>query len=147
VYALGVVAFQLLCGALLFSGPAWEDFREQHLHNNPPSLERVSPRFAAFRGPTEAASSSSDPRTLLARLERASRSEQSPGAGALAAAYQRQVGEVAAQAASDSQDRSDTQRREDLATAANRSLDAMSEQLLEVSWTPRLPSRCSVDER
>jgi serine/threonine-protein kinase len=38
VYALGIIAYELLAGSRPFAGP---DFREQHLHNTPPSLPGI----------------------------------------------------------------------------------------------------------
>ncbi|WP_324273784.1 protein kinase domain-containing protein [Blastococcus brunescens] len=43
VYAVGVMAFQLLSGDLPFPGPGWEDFHDQHLHAEPPALATASP--------------------------------------------------------------------------------------------------------
>ncbi|WP_298462673.1 serine/threonine-protein kinase [uncultured Cellulomonas sp.] len=134
VYAVGVMAFQMLSGSLPFAGPGWEDYREQHLHEDAPPLHNVSPRLAALvaeclQKPPQARPA---PEVLISRLQRANRSEQFPGVGALAIAYHHQVGEVAAEAASRSRARSEAQRREELATAASRSLDAISAQLLEV---------------
>ena len=134
IYAVGVVAFQLLAGALPFPGPTWEDFRDQHLHADPPPLVGTSARLAALVAECLQKPSQARPiaERLLTRLERTSRSDPSPGAEALAAAYQRQVGEEAAQAAAASRARSEEHRREELASAASRSLDAISEELLDV---------------
>ncbi|WP_194904393.1 serine/threonine-protein kinase [Catenulispora rubra] len=45
VYALGVVTHELLAGVRPFPGP---EFREQHLHDDPPRLTAVSPALAAL---------------------------------------------------------------------------------------------------
>jgi serine/threonine-protein kinase len=45
IYALGVMAFEMLAGNRPFGGP---EFREQHLHETPPSLEGVSGPLAAL---------------------------------------------------------------------------------------------------
>ncbi|MGY4433947.1 serine/threonine protein kinase [Bradyrhizobium sp. F1.13.1] len=39
VYALGVMAFEILCGRKPFPGPHIEDYREQHLHMEPPAID------------------------------------------------------------------------------------------------------------
>lgn len=134
VYAVGVMAFEMLAGSLPFPGPGQEDYMEQHLHEQPPPLHDVSSRLAALVMDClqKAPQARPAPAALLSRLQRANRREQSPGVGALAAAYQHQVGELAAAGAAASRARSEEQRREELATAASRSLDALSEQLLEV---------------
>lgn len=134
VYAVGVMAFQLLTGSLPFMGPALEDYRDQHLHDEPPALQGVSARLVALVAEClqKAPQARPGPDALLGRLERASSAEQSPGVGALAIAYQHQVGEVAAAAAAGSRVHSEEQRREELGTAASRSLDTVSEQLFEV---------------
>ena len=38
VYSLGVIAYELLSGSRPFKGPAEHDFRDQHLHRDPPPL-------------------------------------------------------------------------------------------------------------
>jgi serine/threonine-protein kinase len=41
VYALGVMAFELLSGSLPFAGADFADFREQHLHADPRQLSNI----------------------------------------------------------------------------------------------------------
>jgi eukaryotic-like serine/threonine-protein kinase len=139
VYAAGVLAFELLSGARPFPGPGWDDFRDQHLHADPPPLPGVSPRLAALVAEClqKAPQARPTPATLQARLDKAGGGEQAPGARALAVAYQRHVGDAAAQGASASRARSEQQRREELATAASRTLDSISEQL---AATPSRPT-------
>jgi serine/threonine-protein kinase len=48
VYAFGVTAFELLQGHLPFAGPSFEDYREQHLNQAPPSLAGVTPSITAL---------------------------------------------------------------------------------------------------
>jgi hypothetical protein len=45
LYALGVLAFEVLTGALPFKGPE-DDFRRQHLQDAPPALDGISPKIA-----------------------------------------------------------------------------------------------------
>ena len=48
VYALGVVAYELLAGKLPFSGNAVHDYRRQHLEENPASIPNVAPRLQSM---------------------------------------------------------------------------------------------------
>jgi eukaryotic-like serine/threonine-protein kinase len=48
VYALGVMAYEMLAGSRPFSGPNRHDFRDQHLHHDPASLECVPTVLAAL---------------------------------------------------------------------------------------------------
>lgn len=72
------------------------------------------------------------PANLAARLERASDAGQSPGAAALAAAYQRESGRAAERGVVVSRARTEEQRRAELAESAKRSLDGISDHLLDV---------------
>ena len=73
VYALGVMAYELLAGELPFPGPDTADFRDQHLHTDPPPLPTASPRLAAlveeclYKSPQ----ARPVPANLLARLQKA----------------------------------------------------------------------------
>ena len=46
VYALGIIAYELLSGSLPFPGPTWEDFYEQHLRRPAPALDHVPASLA-----------------------------------------------------------------------------------------------------
>lgn len=48
VYSWGVVAYEILTGERPFKGPTREEFAEQHLNDEPPSLQGVSPYLAAL---------------------------------------------------------------------------------------------------
>ena len=48
VYALGVMGYEMMAGELPFQGPKAEDFREQHLYQNPPSLTTVPVPFSTL---------------------------------------------------------------------------------------------------
>jgi len=81
VYALGIIGYELLAGRRPFIGPSHHQFREQHLHENPPSLDSVPAALRAlimeclFKSPMTRPS----PANLLARLEAARQSAPSIG--------------------------------------------------------------------
>ncbi|KRQ02749.1 hypothetical protein AOQ72_06625 [Bradyrhizobium yuanmingense] len=95
VYALGVMAFEMLCGNKPFPGPHIEDYREQHLHNEPPPIDAGTSVLKAiitealFKAPGARPS----PSNLLTRLTR-SQQQRSAGLGRLSEAH---LGEVAKQ--------------------------------------------------
>lgn len=85
VYALGVVAYELVAGALPFTGPAVEDFREQHMREAPPDLADAPAALAGliteclFKAPTARPSAAN----LAARLASVSTPPPSAGLSAL----------------------------------------------------------------
>jgi len=133
VYALGVMAFQVLSGNLPFPGPETADFRDQHLHADPPRLTTASPRLAALVEEClyKAPGARPSPANLLARLQRAAAAPVSPGAAALAEAYQRQAEQRRAAEVAASRAQTEQARRRDLADAARRSLEVTAASLLE----------------
>ncbi len=83
VYAFGVMAYELLAGARPFLGP---DFRQQHLTEPAPSLSAGTPRLRTlveeclYKAPSARPTAAN----ILARLELAAETPQSPGASRLA---------------------------------------------------------------
>jgi eukaryotic-like serine/threonine-protein kinase len=134
VYALGVIAHQLLAGELPFLGPSIEDFRDQHLHNEPPSLTGLPARLVALVEEClyKAPGARPTARNLQARLERAGIEQPLPGGSQLAAAYQAQVSRVAHHSGARSREQTEQERRASLAAASRRALQATSEALVEV---------------
>lgn len=126
VYALGIMAFEMLSGSRPFAGPNFEDFREQHLHTDPPMLNAGTSSLKAivtealFKAPGARPS----PTNLLARLKR-SQQQRLVGLTKLSEAH---LGEVARKSESDrlaSEFRSGAERRNDLFSGASALLDAL----------------------
>ena len=84
VYALGVMGFEMLKGHRPFTAATMEDYRELHLHHNPPALDGVPVALATlldeclFKSPATRPS----PENLLARLNRAGRTDKRGTRGA-----------------------------------------------------------------
>jgi eukaryotic-like serine/threonine-protein kinase len=133
VYAVGVMAFQLLSGDLPFPGPGWEDFHDQHLHAEPPALATASPRLAALIEEClyKAPEARPVPANLLARLQKAAESTPTPGMAALAGAYQRHAEQRRADEVAASRAETEQERRRQLADSAGRSLQRTSTAMLE----------------
>lgn len=134
VYAVGVMAHELLSGVRPFPGPSREDYRDQHLHADPPRLQGAPPRLMALIEEClyKSAEARPAPQNLGARLERADEHGLSPGASRLAAANQQQAELLAKQNLSESRAQSEHERRVALATAARTSLQEISDALLRV---------------
>jgi hypothetical protein len=132
VYAVGVMAFELLAGERPFPGPTSSDFREQHLYETPPRLEGVSAQLGAvvmdcLAKPPQARPT---PSSLLDRLQRAAIRRVAPGLAALADAHRQQSEQRAAAEAAESRAMTEQERRRDLADAASRILEGVSTTLL-----------------
>lgn len=100
VYALGVIAHELLSGHRPFQGPSTEDYQEQHLYAEPRALTGVHPGLAAlvdeclFKSPATRPT----PANLLARI---SKQLEVPASGALAALAEANLAEVQRRADAD----------------------------------------------
>ena len=123
VYAMGIVAYELLGGQLPFVGPEMHDYRRQHLEDTPESMSGVPPKLQSlideclYKGPEARPT----PQNLLARLQesvRAASEAVSRLQQANAIAVQRQA-EAARQ---ESVAKSEAERRHELCEAADQSL-------------------------
>jgi serine/threonine-protein kinase len=132
VYALGIIAFEMLCGRRPFPGPNIEDYREQHLHEDAPALDegtsalRALVAEALFKAPGARPS----PANFLARLKR-SQQQRSGGLGRLSEAH---LGEVAKQSESERQEsaaRTAAEERADLFRGASALLGGLYNELSE----------------
>lgn len=132
VYALGIMAFEILQGSLPFRGPHIEDYREQHLHDDPPALSVGTAPLKAMVGEAlfKAPGARPSPANLAARLKQPQQ-QRSGGLGKLSEAN---FGEVAKQSESKRQAsaaRSAAERRAELFLSASASLDVLYSSLSE----------------
>jgi len=133
VYALGVIAYELLTGRLPFPGPTTEEFGDQHLHAEPPRLTGVSARLAGLIEEClyKAPGARPTPANLQARLAKAGGEPRLAGAAKLAGAYQVEAARVAEQTRAASLAQTEGARRAGLLDASRRGLRFISDQLLE----------------
>jgi serine/threonine-protein kinase len=153
VYALGVMAYELLSGSLPFTGP---DFRDQHLRMAPAPLAVGSAALAALVDEClyKAAEARPSPANILARLGRAAEPVPSGGLARLQQANHANVarrGEIGRQV---SAQQSEAERRQVLADTAAQALTRIAATLrdaimdaapsaslstgLKVGWTIQL---------
>ena len=135
VYSVGILMYELLTGGRPFVGPSAEDYREQHLHMNPPEIESVPTAIATlcdeclYKAPGARPTAA----TALARLERSSATATiSQARSRLAGANQLEVQRRAEQALRVSQELSDVERRRSLYEAAVASFSDVVRELLDV---------------
>jgi serine/threonine-protein kinase len=129
VYAFGVMAFELLQGILPLPGP---DFREQHLNQQPPSLQGCQAPLASLVNQClfKAAAARPAPANILARL-RASQRLPSPAAAKLQAVNKSVVEKQSEEAARVSAEQSKGEARRELFEAAKQSFERILEILRE----------------
>ena len=123
VYAIGVVAYELLAGQLPFVGPEIHDYRRQHLSETPESISGVPPKLQSlideclYKGPE----ARPRPQILLARLQESVRAASEAGSR-LQHANAMVVQQRAEAARQESLAKSAGERRHELCEAADRSL-------------------------
>jgi serine/threonine-protein kinase len=137
IYALGVLAYELLEGTRPFTGPAEHDYQEQHLHGTPPPLTTAPPLLAAliteclFRAPQGRPAAGN----VLARLGQI---PSAPLSGGLAALAQANQGAVARQAEADrraSAHATEADRRKTLLEAATTTFSFIADAVLTTLTT------------
>jgi hypothetical protein len=123
VYSLGVVGYELITGSRPFPGPSDGDFREQHLHQDPPSLDAAAPAALAsaigeclFKAPA-ARPSASNLRARLTALTQAA--DVAPGVARLQQANREAVDRRSEQERQRSVARTAAERRAELGQAAD----------------------------
>jgi eukaryotic-like serine/threonine-protein kinase len=131
IYALGILAHELLEGSIPFAGPADVDFAEQHLRGTPPPLT-TAPLLAAlvaeclFKGPQGRPA----PGNLLERLRHVPVGATSGGLAALAEANQSAVARKAEADRRASEQATEADRRNDLFEAAKTSFGFIADDFL-----------------
>ncbi len=130
VYALGVIAYELLCGSRPFPGPNREDFREQHLQQPAPRLENVPANLGGIVASCllKAPEARPRPNDLLRQLQ-----VDRPAAVGAAARLQQvnldAVQRAAEESAAAEAERTATQRRQSLYEAAEAELQVIHDSL------------------
>ncbi|MBQ1116260.1 serine/threonine-protein kinase [Streptomyces sp. C3-3] len=137
IYALGVLAYELLEGRTPFTGPYEHDYQDQHLHGTLPPLTNAPPLLAAliteclYKGPQARPAAGN----VLARLGQIPVAALSGGLAALAQANQ---GAVARQAEEDrraSAHATEADRRKALLEAAKTSFSFIADGFLSTLTT------------
>jgi eukaryotic-like serine/threonine-protein kinase len=133
VYSLGVVAYELLIGSRPFEGPGWEDFRDQHLHHDPPPVGGVPPLLAALVNEClyKAPEARPSPANILARLGRVEEGRSSTGLGRLQEANRAEAARRGISVRKESEHQSESDRQKALSAIAHRALEQISDALKE----------------
>jgi eukaryotic-like serine/threonine-protein kinase len=131
IYSFGVMLYELLVGELPFPGPDYADFRDQHLHHDPPEPDGAPDSLAALLRECMYRSPNARPRAAnaLERLRRIAPGRESGGLADLEAANRATVAERSQRDRAESQARSEAEAREALAQDARTALDHIGERL------------------
>jgi serine/threonine-protein kinase len=128
MYAVGIIAHELLSGALPFSGPEEHDFRQQHLLDKPAPLSDVPPALEAIVEEClyKAQEARPSPGKVLALLSQAAQMPPSGGLARLQEANRSNVARLGEAGRQASAERLEAERRQALAAAAIQSLTRIS---------------------
>jgi serine/threonine-protein kinase len=133
VYALGVMAFEMLTGTRPFLGPNFEDYREQHLHFDAPALKNGTSAFRALVGEMlfKAMGARPSAANLLARLERSKQQQRSRGLAKLGEVHLQEIVRRSEDERWASEKRSLAEVRSDLFRAGSAMLKSVQEDLIQ----------------
>jgi eukaryotic-like serine/threonine-protein kinase len=147
IYALGVMAYEMLSGSLPFSGSNVHDFREQHLHTDPAHLSVVTAPLAALIEECLYKSSEArpSPRNVLARLSKIAEATPSEGLARLQEANRAEAVRRGKAGRRESEFQSEEDRRAALVDAASKSLIRISNSLKEAIEQAASTARVSTD--
>lgn len=133
IYAFGVIAFQLLSGALPFDGPDAASFRQQHLTLAPPRLTAGTTRLRTlieeclYKAPQVRPSAAN----VLTRLEIAAEEPAGPGLSRLGQVSRAEVQRNAESHAREIARQEESERRAQMVEAARHSFESFAEPLLQ----------------
>jgi serine/threonine protein kinase len=133
VYAVGVMAFEMIAGERPFPGPSIDQYREAHLHADPPRLNQVPAALGALVDEClyKAPEARPRPANLRARLDRAAEPSASAGLARLQESNRADVVRRSTAARRESEARTEAERRQELLSGAQRSFAAISQTLLD----------------
>ncbi|MFR9772411.1 serine/threonine-protein kinase [Nocardia sp. SC052] len=129
IYALGVMAFEMLAGHRPFPGPTNEDFRQQHLHGDVPELSAAPAGLAALVDECmyKAAAARPTPANFRVRLDRVrDKANSGGGLAQLEEANQAEVRRRSEESRKRSEAMTEQERRAELLATAQRSFNRMS---------------------
>lgn len=132
IYALGVIAFELVAGHRPFQGGP-QELRELHLHAPPPSLDQVNKRLSSLIEEClyKAANARPTPENLLTRLEKIAAPTTLAGLATLEAANHARILAIAESERQASTARTEQERFDALYEAATASYGRIVEELVQ----------------
>lgn len=130
IYALGVVGYEILSGKRPFSGPSEHNYREQHLHDDPPRLSGIPNIIEAMLveclyKPAQSRPSAANLLTRLQKVQEPVKEAFNP----LLAANLHAAHKAAEQARQISIQQSENERRKTLSSIAQKSLSRICDEL------------------
>ena len=131
IYSLGIIAVELLTGARPFKGPAIEDYREQHLHQEAPDIASAPTALRAMISEClyKAAGARPTAANVLVRLRRVGKEQLLSGAAKLQGSNLSEIGRRSESERKQSEERSRAEGRAELVRTAERSLKAIQDEL------------------